>query len=321
MRRRPDRRPSLDPLPVPPVIISDCLTLDPVEGAQMLAQRLVREAGEGATVICAPSTSADEDWHPVLTGSLVPRAALELVRLLGPTEVWWLPAGGLSFAVLMRLVLLHLVVPQARVRLVLLQCHRRPRRWMARLVGSFVTVVAGNAADRRRFGAVGLATELLAPETPEDRVSTLTRSQARSLLGLPQDARVHLHVGHATAGRNLRALGPLADQDLLVLVISPRFPLDQAVLPGGPGVVLVSERVEVGHYYRAADTLVFPVVDPNAVISMPMSIVEALGNQLPVVARRSAMTERWERDARVVLVDTDRELVAAALAVARRVVS
>jgi glycosyltransferase involved in cell wall biosynthesis len=78
----------------------------------------------------------------------------------------------------------------------------------------------------------------------------------------------------------------------------------------------VHGRVEVSDYYRAADVYVFPTVDRSATIGVPLSIVEALANDLPVVARRSFLTERWASDPRVSLVDDDRELVEVAVAVA-----
>jgi glycosyltransferase involved in cell wall biosynthesis len=191
----------------------------------------------------------------------------------------------------------------------MLQRYREPRRWMFRGVSACTTVVVANADGQEAFARAGVRTQLLQLEVPPDRISALDGPSARERLGLSSEQQIHLHVGHATPGRNLHALQPLAARGLLLLVLSPYTELDRSALPQGPGVRVVHERVDVGDYYRAADVYVFPTVDPTATIGLPVSVLEALANGLPVVARRSPMTARWEGDPAVTLVDSDDELV------------
>lgn len=121
-------------------------------------------------------------------------------------------------------------------------------------------------------------------------------------------------MGHGTPGRNLAALSPLAGDAILVLVLSPYSALDPEAVPQGDGVVVVHERVDVAAYYRAADVYLFPTTDGQASISVPMSVVEARAGGLPVVARRSALTERWSDHPEVDLVDDDATLISVARA-------
>jgi hypothetical protein len=300
------------------VFMSDCLSTDPVEGAQTLALGLLEDLGSDATVLCGIDEPRAPTWRPVLSRRRIPWRALWELRRLRPAHVVWLPNGGLTYAAVLRLVLVHLVIPRAELRVVLVQRYRTPPAWLLRTVRGSVTAVATNARDERAFAAMGLRAELLEVEASTDRLCTLDVRSARRLLDLPSDRLVFLHVGHATDGRNLRSLSPLAASDVLQLVLSPYSPLDEGTLPTGPGVRVVHEKVSVGEYYRAADVYVFPTVDTNAAIGVPMSIVEALGNQLPVVARRSQLTERWDGHPQVTLVESDHELVLAARRVALR---
>jgi glycosyltransferase involved in cell wall biosynthesis len=170
-------------------------------------------------------------------------------------------------------------------------------------------VVALNATDLEIFRDAGIDGVVLPTPVPPDRVSTLDKKTARERLDLPLDSPVYLHLGHATCKRNLRVLEPLADSGILLLVISPHSVPEDGALPTGRRVEVVRGRVDVGDYYRAADVYVFPTVEGGAAIGLPMSIAEALGNGLHVVARRSRMTERWAEDPRVVLVDDDDDLI------------
>ncbi|MBD8869391.1 glycosyltransferase [Nocardioides sp. MJB4] len=217
----------------------------------------------------------------------------------------------MSHVVLARALLFCLAGRGAPVQLVLLQRYSDPPGWLLRRVRRRITALAANEHDVAALRARGLRTELLTPSVDPARVSTLARDEARRALDLPE-GDVWLHVGHGRAGRNLTSLAPLAGDGLLVLVLSPYSDLEPGSFPSGPGVRVVHERVDVATYYRAADVYLFPTVAPDSVIGVPLSVLEALANGLPVVARDSPLTRRWADDPRVHLAADDDSLVAAA---------
>ena len=291
--------------------MSDCLVTDPVEGGPTLAAQVLANDGPWDTVMCAEGASHLPEWRAVIgTDPSRWRQLLER-RRRRVDRIVLMPDGGFSYAVLLRLWLIRILMPKASVRLYILQLFREPT--FLRPLARRLTVVALNEDDAARFRRLRVPTEVLPVPLPLDRISNMPRSEARAAVGLPATGQVFLHVGHATEGRNLHALAPLAQDGLLVLVMSPFSPLDPATLPTGPNVVVVHERVDVRAYYRAADAYVFPTVAKDAVIGIPMSIAEARGNEIPVVARRSSLTERWSEDPGVALVDSDEELVRRAL--------
>ncbi len=97
-----------------------------------------------------------------------------------------------------------------------------------------------------------------------------------------------LHVGHLCSGRGLRALKSLAGQQglHLVLAASTANPANESLKRE-----LEQAGVEVHHeylpriedLYRAADLYLFPVREGSGSIEFPLSVLEAMACNLPVV--------------------------------------
>lgn len=96
-----------------------------------------------------------------------------------------------------------------------------------------------------------------------------------------------LHVGHLRNERNVRALGDLAKAGYsCLLVASPSTVPDNGLRQRliADGVTIVRHHVaDLAAVYRAADAYVFPVVDPGACTTMPVSILESLACGTQVV--------------------------------------
>lgn len=297
-------------------LVTDALVDAPTEGTAVIAHLLAEGvAGGGGVVVSAAARPAVAGSLPWLGTGPVP------LRLLGAllasrrraASLTYLPLGGLSWTVLLRAVLMALCGRRA-VTLLMLQRYSEPPRWLVRPCRALVHVAAANEDDRLAAERLGLRAQAWSPPQDESRVGREDRRAARERLGLPLDRPVVLHVGHGTPGRGLLDLAPLAEHAEVVLVLSPGTPLHPGALPTGPGVRVVHERVDVAAYYRAADLYLFPTVDRGAVIGVPLSIGEALLNETPVVARRGPLTERWEGDPAVHLVDSAAALVERSLA-------
>jgi glycosyltransferase involved in cell wall biosynthesis len=122
------------------------------------------------------------------------------------------------------------------------------------------------------------------PPRPEEK------QKLKARFGMPLDRPIVLHVGHIKENRNLRDLCTVARTDKFQVVVlgSTSTRQEEAVLRDleASGVTVIADYVEsVEDLYRAADVYVFPVQAPDAAMDLPLSVLEAMATNLPVVTR------------------------------------
>ena len=112
------------------------------------------------------------------------------------------------------------------------------------------------------------------------------KQELRTRYGLPE-GRLILHVGHISPGRNLEVLQGIADESTRVLVVSStttrRHPKVEAMLRR-PQIILMDTYIEhIEEIYRLVDGYVFPTFSATDAIDIPLSVLEAMATNLPVV--------------------------------------
>lgn len=110
-------------------------------------------------------------------------------------------------------------------------------------------------------------------------------------LGLPLDKIIVLHVGHLNTGRNLTVLNQLKDaDDIFPLVVGSSTVNTDVDLVGilkkHDVKVLSGYLPEVEKYYMAADCYIFPTINTNFAIQIPLSVLEAIACRIPVLSTR-----------------------------------
>jgi glycosyltransferase involved in cell wall biosynthesis len=117
-------------------------------------------------------------------------------------------------------------------------------------------------------------------------VSRAEKFQLRAKLGLPQDEYLVLHAGHLTRERNAGILAKLEGVGRGVMLAGAAgrdSRLKQAL--AAQGVFVIDKYIDrVQELYQAVDCYVFPTRDDDAAMEFPLSVLEAMACDLPVVA-------------------------------------
>lgn len=117
------------------------------------------------------------------------------------------------------------------------------------------------------------------------------KTEIRQKFGINPDSYVVLHVGHINERRNVQALTDVMSipntQAVIVGSSSTVQDLELTDSLREKGVVVIDDYIErIEEVYQMADLYVFPVTMTTAAIEMPLSVMEAMACNLPVVTTK-----------------------------------
>jgi glycosyltransferase involved in cell wall biosynthesis len=118
-----------------------------------------------------------------------------------------------------------------------------------------------------------------------------TKTDLRRKYGIDEHAFVVLHVGHINPNRNIELLKSVAGiGDIKVVMVgSTSTPQNQDMMQNmrRSGVMVMTEYIpHIEEIYQLADAYLFPVVSDNAAIGVPLSVLEAMSCNLPIITTR-----------------------------------
>jgi glycosyltransferase involved in cell wall biosynthesis len=210
-----------------------------------------------------------------------------------PEIVVYVPSPSATVGSFLRAFVLRRHWPRARHAMVALLPRRHPPRLKPLLrrlapdvvfVSSYASLLhLSDLSLRADVVPVGVDLDLHRPARDGERAAL------RRAHGVPEDAFVFLHVGHLNAKRNLGSLArlPTLPGALVIVVGGTSTPDDRGLRAQleAAGARVIHGPVPVDEYYRMADAYVFPVIDCEGSTEIPLSVVEALAQGLPVIAR------------------------------------
>ena len=148
--------------------------------------------------------------------------------------------------------------------------------------------------ERERFERLGCKVSflpggvLLEKFKPVSLEQKLVLRQRYGFLAIPP---IILHVGHITEDRGVALLGKIRERldraaDFIIIGATTMRPEDEIIrsLEGSGCKVLVGYVERIEEFYQMADCYVFPGMGKSPAIEIPLTVLEALACNLPVVS-------------------------------------
>jgi glycosyltransferase involved in cell wall biosynthesis len=164
-------------------------------------------------------------------------------------------------------------------------------RWLMRTLAPDL-VLTPSLMLLDELGGLGVRAEFLPMGVDHERFVPVrdgaAKKQLRRAYGVVEDGHVVLHVGHLQPGRNLgwmRSVRELTGATVLVVAGTAMGRDERTVqlLDAMDVKLLNTYFAHVEEIYQLADAYVFPVQDAGAAIGVPLSVLEAMACNLPVV--------------------------------------
>lgn len=258
------------------------------------------------------------------------RAAL---RRIEPEVLIYATHRSATFFSFVRARILRAYCPSAYIVVLGLQA-RRHSRWQRWLIGKIRPdlIIVQSEANRAYLEGIGCRAAVIHSGVDAETfrpVDDGRRHTLRLKYGIAADVPVVLHVGHLQTGRGIGVLGQLSGTGACQVLLATSSSTEQEdglrQQLQAAGVTIHSEYLpHIEELYQIADCYVFPVATTDNAIEVPLSVLEALACDLPVVATRfGGLPDMFGDEPRpgLVFVDTPDDLIRETLRLCERRVS
>ncbi len=222
------------------------------------------------------------------------RSFLRMIEDFHPEAVLYVPSSSATILGFLRSRVLKSHSKGAKVVLIALQARRYSFIARALIPLTKPDLVLTQSRDfREALSELGCSAELvpsgvdLARFRPADSSRKL---ELRNKHRLETDKFLILHVGHINRNRNVRPLAELQNSENQILLIGREsVPQDRLLIDQlhRARIRVLTDYVEnIEELYQLSDCYVFPVEARDAAIDIPLSVLEAMACNLPVVTTR-----------------------------------
>ena len=276
-------------------VVSERLAPPFDEGFKNAAISLIREWSKQHELLALTCSGADIH-EPLISNIAANRLflsapMLRAIRRFRPKITYYIPTASTTAFSFGRARVLRAASRGGKVVLVALQ-PRRPGRLSAHIIRLLPPDLLLSASPEAidllpRMGCpaivipLGVDLDRFAPGAPSGKPTL------REKHGIPRNSRVILHVGHIKRERNVQMMAQLQAKLGCQAVVIGSTSTDQDLAVAQElcqaGVVVISEYVDIVQAYHLADAYIFPVWSDMAAIGVPLSVLEAMACNLPVV--------------------------------------
>jgi glycosyltransferase involved in cell wall biosynthesis len=263
----------------------------------------------------------DIPWLPNVINSLLiaPRLVINSA-FRRPVKIVYIPKGALTFSAIIKTWLASLFLGN---KLVVVSVQRKVLSPKQRNIVKSITLKNVFALSSRladELTEIGISAQVLPTGIDLSRFSPITADKTllRSRYGLPEDKKILLHVGHIRESRNILWFGEVqkALPNIQVVIIGSTATQqddDVRVKLESDGVVFLREAFsDISELYQAADVYCFPVTELEGAMEIPLSVLEAMAVNIPVITTRfGRLPELFDADEFYRYVDSSADIISA----------
>lgn len=273
------------------IIVSDCLRQSLDEGCIKLASTLAKKLKQlGATVIAANCDCDYADIGITANKSFTNKELYKAIRA-GKGDILYIPFASNTLGTAIRVLNLTFFAKKKVSVVFTMKWDMNFLTWLIfNISGCQMITISEGSYDffKSKFPKVRMINiKTGVDSTRFCPVSDEKKAQLRKKYSLPEDKIVLLHVGHLKYGRNVNSFLALDDKYYTVLVFSSVTEKDaelQRELEKKDNIKVIYDYLpNVEEIYQASDIYVFPIMEENNSIDIPLSVLEAAGCNLRIL--------------------------------------
>jgi len=280
-------------------IFSEDLSAFPNEGIRKFSFSIMEEMSKENRVLGIgnrENDSFDDFVKYIPTGrSLISFELKREIRKFAPDIIFYIPTASGSLPSFIKAHILKFYGLKAKTAMVLLQ--PRPYNLLFRIGALKLrpdVVFTQSPASAQELASLGITTKPVCSGVDLAKFCPVKRGikmKLRKKYDLSFSDYIILHVGHINANRNVRIFKEFKDckgtQVVLVTGASRFQDKDLIKELEQSGLRILSNYMEsIEEVYQLADCYVFPVFSETASIEVPLSVLEAMACNLPIVSTR-----------------------------------
>jgi len=279
-------------------VISEELALSFDEGIKNYAYNLIRELSKGNNVLALSIQGDETDGRYIkrlnVNKTFLSYCLFREIRGFDPTLILYIPSPSATIWSFVRTKILKLHGRKVKIAMVALQ--PREYSFISQKLIPFLTpdlVLVQSVSLLKQLSTFGCCAKIIPSGVDLEKFHPVTKErklELRGKYGTDACKFVILHVGHINRNRNVQILKRLQEDNNQVLIVgSTSTEQDEDLLNGlkMAGVRVITSYVEnIEEIYQLSDCYVFPVISDTASIGVPLSVLEAMACNLPVVTTR-----------------------------------